>query len=195
MDAVAAHEQFVHVRIIVGIVTGLSVARLLTGLARFVQHPERERIYFVHLGWAIYLLLAVVHFWWFEFALSRIGIWTFPVYFFIICYAALFFFLSTILFPDRMEEYSGYDQYFHSRQKWFYGLFAAILLVDIVDTSLKGAEHLRYLGAGYLARQAVLGALAAGAMFIRDRRYHLAFVAIAIISQAVWILSQFDVLG
>jgi hypothetical protein len=38
-----AHEQFIHVRIIIGIVTGLTVTRLLTGLARFVQHPVRDR--------------------------------------------------------------------------------------------------------------------------------------------------------
>jgi len=41
MDPQLAHDQFIHVRIIIGIVTGLSVTRLLTGLARFVQHPVR----------------------------------------------------------------------------------------------------------------------------------------------------------
>jgi len=39
-----AYDQFVHIRIIIGIVTGLTVTRLLTGLARFVQHPSRDRI-------------------------------------------------------------------------------------------------------------------------------------------------------
>jgi len=58
-----ARDQFIHIRIIIGIATGLSVTRLLTGLARFVQHPARERIYLVHLGWALFLLLAIVHFW------------------------------------------------------------------------------------------------------------------------------------
>ena len=61
MDPQLAHDQFVHIRIIIGIVTGLSVTRLLTGLARFVQHPVRDRIYLVHLAWAFFLLLAVVH--------------------------------------------------------------------------------------------------------------------------------------
>jgi hypothetical protein len=46
-----AHDQFIHVRIIIGIVTGLAVTRLLT------QHPVRDRIYLVHLAWACFLPL------------------------------------------------------------------------------------------------------------------------------------------
>lgn len=195
MDPVAAHEQFFHVRVIIGIVTGLSLTRLLTGLARFVQHPNRERIYFIHIGWAFYLLLAVIHFWWFEFSLSRIPGWTFPVYFFVIFYAALFFFLCAILFPDSLNEYASFEDYFHSRQKWFYGLLALLFVVDIVDTSLKGVERLQAYGTEYLARQGLLIVLAVAAMFVRDWRYHGAFVAVGLIAQATWILRQFLVLG
>ena len=155
-----AHDQFIHVRIIIGIVTGLTVTRLLTGLARFVQHPARDRIYLAHLAWAFFLLLAIVHFWWFEFGLQRIGVWKFEIYLFVICYAALFFFLGALLFPDRMDEYSGFAEYFHSRQKWFYGLLAALFLADLIDTAIKGAAHFSAFGIGYPIRQSVLAALA-----------------------------------
>jgi hypothetical protein len=126
MDAAKPQaDLFVHLRIIIGVVTGLCITRLLTGLARFVQHPARQRLYLVHFGWVLFLLLAIVHFWWFEFGLSRIQRWTFEIYFFVICYAILFFFISTLLFPDGMEEFSGYADYFHARQRWFYGLLMA----------------------------------------------------------------------
>ena len=40
MDALASSaEGFTHVRVIVGMVLGLSLARLVNGLTRFVQHP------------------------------------------------------------------------------------------------------------------------------------------------------------
>jgi len=195
MDPQLAHDQFIHIRIIIGIVTGLSVTRLLTGLARFVQHPVRDRIYLVHLGWALFLLLAIVHFWWFEFGLQRIEIWTFEIYLFVICYAALFFFLCALLFPDRMDEYSGFAEYFHSRQKWFYGLLGALFLADLLDTAIKGAEHFSSFGTFYPIRQAALFALAIAAMFIPDRRYHGAFVVVAIGAELYWILSQFKVLA
>jgi hypothetical protein len=195
MDPQLAHDQFVHIRIIIGIVTGLSVTRLLTGLARFVQHPARERIYLVHLAWAFFLLLAIVHFWWFEFGLERIAVWTFAVYLFVICYAALFFFLCALLFPDRMEEYSGFAEYFHSRQKWFYALLAALFLADLGDSAIKGAEHFSAFGAAYPIRQGVLAALALVAVFVPDRRYHGAFAAAAIAAEIYWIASQFAVLA
>ncbi|MEZ5833710.1 MAG: hypothetical protein R3D05_21270 [Dongiaceae bacterium] len=195
MDAQLAHDQFIHVRIIIGIVTGLSVTRLLTGLARFVQHPIRDRIYLVHLGWALFLLLAIIHFWWFEFGLQRVEVWTFEVYAFVIGYAALFFFVCALLFPDRMDEYSGFAEYFHSRQRWFYALLAAIYLADLLDTAIKGPAHFSSFGLGYPIRQGTLCALSVGAMFIADRRYHGAFVLVALAAEIYWIVSQFQVLS
>ena len=50
-------EGYVHVRTIIGIVLGLSVTRLFTGLARFVQHPGRVAIYPVHLAWVFFILI------------------------------------------------------------------------------------------------------------------------------------------
>ena len=196
MDHVAAHpELFGHVRIIMATVMGLSVARLLNGLARFVQHPKREQIYSVHLGWVLFLLLSVIHFWWFEFGLSRIETWTFPVYFFVLSYAALFFFVCAILFPDRMDEYAGYADYFQSRQRWFYGFLAALFVIDVIDTVLKGADHFRSLGPEYPYKQAALFALAIVAMVVRNRRYHQIFVAAALIAQTWFILAEFEILG
>ena len=37
-------QLFVHVRIAMGIVLGLSITRLLAGLARTMQHPGREPV-------------------------------------------------------------------------------------------------------------------------------------------------------
>lgn len=193
MDGAPANpDLFFHIRVIIGIVTGLSVARLLNGLARFVQHPSREQIYPIHLGWALFLLSAIIHFWWFEFGLSHVPRWSFELYFFVICYAVLFFFTGAVLFPDRMDEYAGFAEYFHSRQRWFYGLLAALFAFDLLDTALKGAEHFRSFGPEYPVRQAILFALAIAAMFVTSRRYHAVFVIGALIAQVWWILRQFQ---
>jgi hypothetical protein len=55
-------EVFTHVRVIIGIILGLSVSRLLTGIARIIQHPQHKNIYAVHLGWVLFAFLTVVHF-------------------------------------------------------------------------------------------------------------------------------------
>jgi hypothetical protein len=194
METTPHPDVFFHIRVIIGIVVGLSVTRLLSGLARFVQHPSRERIYLVHLGWVLFLLLAVIHFWWYEFGLSHIEKWTFELYLFVICYAVLLFFICAILFPDQLNEYSGFDAYFHSRQKWFYGLLSSIFIFDVIDTALKGAAHFQSLGMEYPIRQGVFFVCSLIAMFVADRRFHMVFVGVGLVYQILWILRVFDVL-
>lgn len=196
MEVITPHpDQLIHIRTILGVVMGLSLARLLSGLARFVQHPGRERIYLVHLGWVIFLFSAVVHFWWFQFGLHHVSQWTFEFYLFLICYAALFFFVCTLLFPDRMDEYFSFDDYFHSRQKWFYGLLAGLSAVDVVDTLWKGMAHFHELGPVYPIRQSLMLVFCLIAMFIQNRRFHQIFVAVVLVAQFIWIVRYYQFLA
>ena len=183
MEPQLAHDAFFHVRIIIGLVAGLCITRLLTGLARFVQHPVGPALYRVHLGWVVFLLLAVMHFWWFEFGLARVGFWSFELYLFLVGYASLFFFTSTLLFPDRMDDYAGFADYFHARQRWFYGLLAAIFAADIVDSAVKGADHWRMLGPAFVAVDAAMALMALAMTRVRDLRLHAAFVLLALAVQ------------
>ena len=50
-EIVSAHDIFPHIRIVMGMVIGLGVTRLLSGVARIVQHPGQYRLYPVHLAW------------------------------------------------------------------------------------------------------------------------------------------------
>lgn len=184
-------DVYVHVRIVMGIILGLGISRLLTGTARFIQHPHRYRVYPVHLAWALFLLLAMVHFWWFEFHLSRLGHWSFEIYLFVLFYGALYFLVCTLLFPDHIEEYTGYRDYFMSRRMWFFGLMAAIVLVDLGDSYIKGLDHFQSLGAGYLVRAAILVPAFVAGMFVTSDRYHMALVVVAIALQVHWIASSF----
>lgn len=196
MDTPAVHpDVFVHIRIIVGMVLGLSLARLITGLTRFVQHPKREQIYPIHIGWCLFLLLAIIHFWWYEFGLAGLRHWTFELYFFVILYAALFATIASLLFPDRMEEYSGFADYFQSRRRWFYGLLALMFLVDMVDTAIKGMDHFRSLGIEYPIRQTVFALCSIAGMFVASKTYQAVFVTVGLAYQAWWILRLFDVLN
>lgn len=182
---------FFHVRVFIGFITGLGVTRLLTGLANFVQHPSSQRVYPIHFGWVIYVLLLLVHFWWFQFGLSRVPVWTFEHYFFVIVYAALLFFTCTFLFPDHIDDYSGFGDYLFSRKRWFFGLMATLVVADVIDTALKGADYFAALGAEYLARQATLFAVFVAAMFIENRRFHAVIVVLAIVSEVAWVLWRY----
>ena len=188
-------DIYVHVRIVVGIVLGLSISRLLTGLARFIQHPLRNQVYPIHLAWVFFLLISVVHFWWFEFQLITLRVWTFEMYIFVISYAGLFFMTCTLLFPDDMDEYSGYREYLMSRRKWFFGLLGIIFLVDVVDAYLKGVEHVQSFGIEYPIRTAVFVGVCVVAMVTTDQRFHALFAVASLLYQLSWIFRQFGVMS
>ncbi|MFC3569910.1 hypothetical protein [Paracoccus simplex] len=189
-------EVFTHVRIILGMVLGLSVSRLITGMTRFIQHPGRERIYLPHFTWALFLVLFIIHFWWFEFALAHRQDWSFNIYIFLIFYAFLFVAMSAVIFPDKMDEYLGFEDYFKKRRRGFYILLLMLLTVDVVDTLIKGGDYYyhRY-GWYYPIRQAILIAGTLAALAWRSDRYHAIFAVFAIIFEVIWIVSLFETIG
>lgn len=195
MEEVASHaEYFGHVRTIIGMVLGLSLARLINGLTRFVQHPGSIKVYSVHLGWVIFLLITIVHFWWYEFHLNRVLVWTFPTYGFVTFYAMVFAALTALLFPDQMADYKGFEDYFEQRKRWFFALLALASLLDIGDTLIKGADYLHGLGYEYLIRQGGLVCLAIAAIYVKPKRMQLGLVIFAITYQISWILRIYDIL-
>ena len=193
-SAAAHNDLYLHVRVIIGIVLGMSITRLLSGVARFVQHPGRDKVYPVHLAWAASILVLVIHFWWWEFRLTDVVTWTFPIYVFVVFYASLFYFLCVLLFPDDLRDYAGYEDYFLSRRRWFFAIFALTFVVDFLDTWLKGVDYMARFGPEYYVRAGVFIALSALAMVLRSRLFHLAFVGLGFLYQLCWIFRMYDTL-
>jgi hypothetical protein len=181
-------DLYLHVKVVISIIVGLCITTLLNGFARFVQHPKRAKVSILHLGWAVSLLLWIIHFWWWEFRLTLVPQWTFAIYFFVILYAILFYFLCTLLFPSDLHDYSGYEDYFLSRRKWFFGILAATFVADIIDTNLKGSAYLHSFGIEYPIRIGVSLAVCIVAMFVRNRRVQLTLLALSLLYQVSFIL-------
>jgi hypothetical protein len=191
----AGADVFPHIRIVMGMVIGLGVARLLSGVARIVQHPKGYKLYAVHLAWVASMLLTLIHFWWWEFGLFAVGQWTFGIYLFIVSYAILLFLLCALLFPDSMLDYTSYEDFFISRRAWFFGVLGATYLFDVVDTFIKGPAHFERFGMEYLIRTPLLVALCIVAALTTNRWFHAAFVIFTLIYQASWILRLFDTIA
>lgn len=169
-------DLYLHIRVLIAIILGLSVTRLISGVAGLIQHPGRSPIWSVHLGWVAWALLNVVTFWWWEFRLSFVQHWTFALYIFVCVYASMYYFLSALLFPQDLEEYKGFQDYFLSRRRWFFGFVALTEAFDVVDTLIKGDGHLQSLGPEYLPRIGVFILLCAVAATTRNLRFHALFV-------------------
>lgn len=186
-------DIYLHIRVIISIIVGLCITTLLSGFARFVQHPRRERPSILHLGWAASILLWVTHFWWWEFRLASIRSWNFETYLFIIFYAILYFLLSKLLFPDDISEYGGYEQYFLSRRRWFFGLLATTLCFDYIDTALKGTTYLHSFGIEYPIRLAINLLFCIIGLIIPNRRIQLTVLALTITYQITFIVLYYNV--
>jgi hypothetical protein len=187
-----AHDIFPHIRIVMGMVIGLGVTRLLSGVARIVQHPKQYPLYPVHLLWVASVLLMLVHFWWWQFGLYGIPTWTFGIYLFVLVYAVALFLLCAFLFPEPMQDYKSYEDFFYARRGWFFGLLAATYLLDVIDTLIKGEEHFSRFGQEYLIRTPLFVVLCLIAIKTDDRRFHTGFVAFTLIYQVSWIVRLFD---
>jgi hypothetical protein len=195
MEPATGAEVFTHVRIVMGMVVGLGMTRLLTGVAGVVQHPTRDRRSIIHLLWALSILVELVLFWWWEFELRELPRWSFGVFFFLVCYAVTLFMLAALLFPDKLDDYDGYEDFFLKRRHWFFGVFAATFVLDVVDTLIKGEPYFDTLGLGYLAQVPVGIALSAVAIWTANRRYHLGLVILHLVYQLWWVSILFDTRG
>lgn len=183
MDQFSPAEVFPHIRILLGTVIGLGLTRLLMKLAGFVQHPEKNPPSLLHLLWVGSLIIELVLFWWWQLALVRIETWTFGVTIFLVSYAMMMFFLCALLSPDSIAEYDSYEHYFLSRRKWFFGFFAAVAVLDVLDTIIKGPERLERMGPSYVA-QPVVGILVCILGWkSRSRAVHLTIVCVHYVYQ------------
>ncbi|WP_300618566.1 hypothetical protein [Dokdonella sp.] len=179
-------ELFPHIRVVMGIVLGLAMSKLLTGFAGLVQHPGRYRLSAVHLLWAGSILVELILFWWWEFALSQLQVWTFGTFMFLIGYTVTLYLMAALLFPDSIDEYGGYEAYFIRRRYWFFGLLAATFVFDVVDTMIKGDAHWSRLSTDYLLQVPFGLVLCAVACATRRPRVQLALALVHISYQTYW---------
>ena len=189
------HELYLHVRVLIGVVLGLGLTRILSGLARLVEHPGRNPVFATHLLWTAAILLSMIHFWWWEFGLIGLHAWHFELFVFLLGYAFLWFMLACLLFPADLADYGTYEAYFVSRRAWFFGLFALTFAADFVDTIAKGWARLHLLGPEYPLRLVVGVALCLAAAWTSNRRLHLLFALFWLVYDLSWILRIYDTLG
>jgi hypothetical protein len=89
--------------------------------------------------------------------------------------------LCTLLFPSDLKDYAGYEDYFLSRRKWFFGFLAGTFLADILDTELKGPAYVHSFGVEYPIRIAVNLVLCLIGMLTADRRIQLGLLAVSLL--------------
>lgn len=175
MDAAA--DLQLYVRLISGTILGLAVGKLLSGTAKFIQHPAANRINWLHALWIVFLFGAIVIFWWEE-ALSFARVqWSFPLYVFQIAYCGSFLFIAAVLLPDDVTDYGSHYSYLIARRHWFYGSLIVSYLLGLGNVIIKdGWEDSLVAPESIIANGIMVVILSLGMIFNRPR-VHLSIAA------------------
>ncbi|CAH2897386.1 MAG: hypothetical protein PCALPYG88_3236 [uncultured Paraburkholderia sp.] len=184
-------EKFTHVRIVMGMIVSLGLTHMLKGLSSVIQHPSGKNIYPIHMAWVASLILNILQFWWWEFSLREIPVWTFGIYLYLIFYAFIIYLMCALLFPDSLRDYADYRDYFMSRRAWFFGLALAESVIDIGDSFIKGELHVASLGDMYWVKTAAFAIGCVVAMRTRNQVYHASFVALNLVAQLLFVANMY----
>jgi hypothetical protein len=180
-------DAYGHLRILVSLILGLSITRVLSGLSRRLQEPEKTDRMHAQIVWSLALLLGAVHFWWWDFALRLVETWNFWLYIFVLAYASLFFLMSTLLYPDHLQDHGGREVFFIRRRHAFFAIFAISFAFDLIDTLIKGREHFASLGLWYIVRVVAGTAIALFAMRTEDSRKLMWIGLVWLLGSVLWI--------
>lgn len=172
-------NHFEYVMVLISIIIGLGIAHILLGLGgivdRLTGRGERLRLGVAHAVWLAHTFLWLVLFWWWQFRLEVIWEeWTIGVYFFLVMYAVVLFLLAVILVPRDWDGVTDLNDFFLRRRAWFYSIWIVAVLLDVLDSWLKGGMDYIVNDVGPWVAMYLLAAFVVGAIGIRVRsiRYH-----------------------
>ncbi len=170
-------DAFEYISILTSIIIGLGMAQLLLGVSRLIQHPKKAKPYWVHVFWVLTMFVYSVFWWWWEFNLNVIEVWTFGAYMLVIFYAFLVFLMCALLSPVNLSDYEGFEEYYYAKRAWIFGVFLVMQLVDVgVVFFIKGTDYFLDLGAFYYVGQSVIVVFSAIAIATRNKSFHAVFV-------------------
>ena len=183
--------MFDYVMTLAAVIIGLAITHLMQGLARLLHEPGKVKIWWVHLVWVAYMLLTSVFWWWFEYVLRGVELWTFAKYLFVLSDAFITYMIAAVLFPGGSSGFASYEDYFLARRGWFFGLQIIALALDPIDSALKGLTHLESLGAEYWIAIIVSIVLAIIGILSARKRVQGAIAVLFLVYQISWIARMF----
>jgi hypothetical protein len=186
--------MFDYVMTLAAVIIGLALTHLMQGIAGLIEERGKVRIWWVHLVWVAYMFLISVFWWWFEYMLRDVRVWTFAVYMFVLSYAFVTYMTAAVLFPRQMKGYRSYEDYFLSRRRWFFGLVLVATIIDPVDSALKGRAHLASLGVEYWVANLVTVAIVILGVVTLRTRVQAAIAVLMLTYQISWVARMFAVM-
>lgn len=148
-------DQFEYIMVLVSIVIGLGITHILFGIGGIIDRlsgrGEKLELSLAHASWLGMIFMWMVLFWWWEYRFAVLQPeWSIGLYFFLVLYAVALFLVAVVLVPRNWDGVTGLDEYFLQRRAWFYPLFLFAIVLDFIDSYLKG-------GWGYIETTSLWG--------------------------------------
>jgi hypothetical protein len=166
---------FEYIALLTSIVIALGITRILTGFGQVVQHRGRVRTYWVHLLWAVNVLLWLLLNWWILYRWHSFERWTFFLFLFVLISPVLAFLLAVLLFPEPFEAGVDLKQRYYANHRAFFVVAALLPIVDAADTVLKGWTHFVAQGPQYVVTLLVIVVLSVIGAVTKREWFHASF--------------------
>jgi hypothetical protein len=127
---------FEYFSVLISVIVGLGITHLLSGVTRVISHPDRFKLYWIHLVWTGWIFLFLVFFWWTTFRFSPVEEWSYKLYTFLILYAVTLYVICAVLMPSEPPDSGDFRRYYFARKRWFFGLLIANTIFGTIDKAI-----------------------------------------------------------
>jgi hypothetical protein len=176
--------MFDYLGVLLSVVLGLALTNVIFGLSSLIQMRRSVRVYWVQIVWAAVSVTYVLAIWWGMFWWRHLAEWQFEEFLFLIGYAIVIFMMAAMLFPMTLIEGTDMEAHFFGNRRWFFGLLALTLILDVPETVAKQTAGLRDVPVQYLLFQPFVLALAVIGWTTENRRVHGA-IAVAFLATQI----------
>lgn len=173
-------DPFSYIIVLTSIILGLSVTRTVGGVGHLLQTRKRRPPFWIHSLWLLNLLVLVALMWFIAYRWRANEHWTFFLFVWLLITPTILYLISSLLFPeqDDAEPISNWETYFFDHHREIFLLFAALFPIDLIDTALKGWQHLRDQGPVYPVTMLVWLVLCLIAAFTKNKAFHGCFAVV-----------------
>lgn len=188
-------SDFEFISIILSIVVGLTITRVLGGLASVVEHRRGLRVNWLSIGWSVQVLLWSVAFWLGTVnSTRRLDSWTLGSFAVLLSLAIALYFLAAVVLPTQIDSTTDLVAHFAEVRRPFFSIFAAWVAVSTASALIWGVENFIRLGPPFWIGQAAGFALALVGVATARTRVHVTILIVSLVGTIAFIAVRLAVI-
>ena len=87
-----------------GVLVALGIARLIQALGAFATSRQPVRVYWIHGGWIVFMLVVYLHLWWSLWDLRTIETWHYFGFLYLLLGPATLYMATSLIVPSQERE-------------------------------------------------------------------------------------------